>query len=99
MEVKNFQTQIAEFVSAWDKKRGTIPNEQLTFNHLIEEIGELAREYVNQESRPDQFKEEELNNAIADALMQLIFLTDQRGLDIEQAVTDIIAYEQKQLQE
>jgi NTP pyrophosphatase (non-canonical NTP hydrolase) len=95
MEVKNFQNKIVEFVSMWDKKQNAKPSEQLTFNHLVEEIGELAREYVNQQSRRDKFSEEELNNAIGDAFMQLVKLAHLRGLDIEEVVLKIIKEEQK----
>jgi len=97
MEVKIFQNKIVEFVTAWDRKRNTNPSEQLTFNHLVEEIGELAREYVNQQSRRDKFSDEELNNAIGDAFMQLIKLAHLRGLDIEKVVLKIIEEEQKLL--
>lgn len=95
MEVKDFQNKIVEFVNAWDKKRNTQPNEQLTFTHLVEEIGELAREYVNQQSRKDKFKKEELDNAIGDALMQLVKLAHLRGIDIEELVLKIVKDEQK----
>lgn len=97
MNVKDFQNKIVEFVSAWDNKRNAKPSEQLTFNHLVEEIGELAREYVNQQSRRDKFSEEELNNAIGDAFMQLVKLAHLRGLDIEEVVLKIIKEEQKLL--
>jgi NTP pyrophosphatase (non-canonical NTP hydrolase) len=94
MDVKELQNKIVEFVSAWDEKRNVEPSEQLTFNHLVEEIGELAREYVNQQSREDKFSEEELNNAIGDAFIQLIQLAHLRGLDIEDVVLKIIKEEQ-----
>jgi len=93
MEIKDFQNKISEFVCAWDKKRNAQPNEQLTFNHIVEEIGELAREYVSQESRKDKFKKEELDNAIGDSLMQLVTLASLRGLDIENLILDIIKNE------
>ncbi|MDA2922551.1 hypothetical protein MYX07_04785 [Patescibacteria group bacterium AH-259-L07] len=97
MDVKDFQNKIVEFVSAWDKKRNTQPNEQLTFNHLVEEVGELAREYVDQQSRRDKFSEEELDNAIGDAFMQLVKLAHLRGLGIEKLVLKIIEEEQELL--
>jgi NTP pyrophosphatase (non-canonical NTP hydrolase) len=97
MEIKNFQNKISEFVLAWDKKRNAQPSEQLTFNHIVEEIGELAREYVSQESRKDKFKKEELDNAIGDSLMQLVTLASLRGLDIENLILDIIKNEQSSL--
>ena len=99
MEVKDFQNKIVEFVDAWDIKRKTQPNEQLTFTHIVEEIGELAREYVNQQSRKDKFKKEELDNAIGDTLMQLVKLANLRKIEIEELVLKIIEDEQKFLKE
>ena len=97
MDVTDFQTKIVEFVSAWDQKRKAKPSEQATFNHLVEEIGELAREYVNQQSRRDKFSEEKLNNAIGDAVMQLVKLAHLRGFSIENIVLKIVKEEQKLL--
>ena len=94
MEVKNFQNEIFNFVLAWDNKRNVTPSEQVTFVHLVEEVGELAREYVNKESRKDKFSDDELNNAIGDALMQLIKLAQLRNVDIENLILKIIKNEQ-----
>lgn len=99
MEVKDFQKKIIEFISAWDKKRKNKPNEQLTFNHLVEEVGELARQYVNRESRKNEFNKKELDDAIGDIFMQLVKLAHLRGLDIEKVVLKIINKEQKLLKE
>ena len=99
MEVKNFQNEIFKFVTAWDKKRHTEPNENLTFTHLVEEIGELAREYVNMQSRKDKFNDDELNNAIGDALMQLVKLAHLRNLDIENLILKIIEDEKNLLKD
>jgi len=97
MEVKEFQRKIVEFTAAWDRKRNVSPNEQLTFTHIVEEIGELAREYVNKESRKDRFSEKEIENAIGDAFMQIVKLAHLRGLDVEEVVLKIIEEEQKLL--
>ncbi|MFA5030971.1 MAG: hypothetical protein WC495_05280 [Patescibacteria group bacterium] len=97
MQVKEFQNKIVEFSRAWDKKRNVEYTEQLTLIHLVEELGELAREYVNQEARKDKFSPAELDNAVGDALMQLVKLAYLRGLDIEKLVIEIINEEQERL--
>ncbi len=99
MEVKDFQNKIIELVSKWDKKRKVIPNEQGTFTHLIEEIGELARQYVNLEQRKEKYDEKELENAIGDALIQLVHLAHLRGLNIEEVIMKVIEEDEKRLQE
>lgn len=52
---------------------------------------------MNKKARRDKYNEKELNNAIGDALMQLVKLAHLRGLDIEKMVLEIIADEQKLL--
>lgn len=97
MEVKQFQKQIAEFVAKWDKKRNVKASEELTFIHLVEEVGELAREYVNKQERKDKFSRAELENAICDILMQTVKLADMHGIDVEKAVGRVIREEEKLL--
>ncbi len=95
MQVREWQNKIIKFIEQWDKKRKITPSEQETFNHLVEEVGEIARQLVNKDSRQSQFKPDELNNAIADTLMQLVKLAYLRGLDIEELILKIIEDEQK----
>ena len=98
MEVKDFQKKIIDFVSKWDKKRNVKPNEELTFIHLVEEIGELAREYVNKQERKQEFSKEEVENAICDILMQTVKLAEMHGIDVEKAVLKVIQEESKLLE-
>lgn len=97
MEVKEFQKKIVDFVSAWDRKRNVKPSEEAVFIHLVEEVGELAREYVNKTSRKEEFSKAELENAICDILMQTVKLADMHTIDVEQAVLKVIEEEQKLL--
>ncbi len=99
MNVKEFQNQILEFLSKWDKKRNDIPTRQKTFDHLIEEIGELARQYVNEETRKERYNEKEIENAIGDIFIQLVRLANLHGLDVEQTVLKIIEEEKELFKE
>jgi len=95
METKEFQNKILEFLARWDEKRDDIPTKQKTFTHLIEEIGELARQYVNQETRKERYDEKEVENAIGDIFIQLTKLAQLHGLDIEETVLKIIEEEKE----
>ena len=64
MQVKEFQQRITEFAEKWYKKRNVIPSEKLNFIHLVEEVGELTRQYVTKEKRKDQYDTKEVDNAI-----------------------------------
>ena len=95
MEVKEFQNKINEFLVKWDKKRKDTPTKEKIFIHLIEEVGELARQYVNEETRKEKYDEEEVEDAIGDIFMQLVKLAKLHDLDIEETVLKIIEREQK----
>ena len=99
MEVKDFQNKIIEYDDKWDRKRKSVPNEQTVFNHLVEEVGELARQYVNREMRKDQYDEKEIEDAIGDMLVLLVRLADLRGLDIEEVISNVIKEGEKRLGE
>ncbi|MCH7605334.1 hypothetical protein IID24_05095 [Patescibacteria group bacterium] len=98
MQVKEFHQKIAEFTEKWDKKRNVTPSEKLNFIHLVEEVGELATQYVNQEKRKAEYNEEELEDAIGDTFMQIVELANLRGLDIEKVVNKIIEEESPRLE-
>jgi len=93
MQTKELQSKIIEFLSKWDQKRNDIPTKQKTFTHLIEEVGELARQYVNEEARKKQYDEKEVKNAIGDIFIQLVRLADLHGLDVEETITEIFKEE------
>lgn len=99
MEVKEFQDKILELVSKWDRKRKVMPNEQEAFIHLVEEVGELARQYVNLQQRKDQYNENEIEDAIGDILVMLVKLAHLRGLDIEELILKNIEEQEKRLKE
>lgn len=97
MTVKEFQKRVTEFFLRWDKKRNVVSTEQMAFNHLVEEVGELAMQFVNKEQRPWDYKEEEIEDAIGDILIQTIRLTYLKGLDIEDIILKIMKNEEDQL--
>ena len=97
MEVDDFQKEIVKFMELWAKKRGARPSEQSAFNHLIEEVGELAREFVNRDKRKNKFSDAELDNAIGDIFVHLVILAELRNIKVEQLIMDIIKKDKKRL--
>jgi|SRR3989344_5671946 len=95
MKVDEFQKEIVRFMELWAKTKGIRFSEQSTFNHLIEEVGELAREFVNREIRKDKFCDEKFDNAIGDILVHLVVLAELRNIKIEQLIMDIIEKDKK----
>lgn len=94
MDIQNFQNKIFNFTLDWDNIRNNKTTEQAILIHLVEEVGELAHEYVSRESRKDKYSDKDLNNAIGDAIIQLFKLAQVRNIDVENLVLKIIDNEQ-----
>lgn len=88
MEVRELQERIVEYARLWEQKQNHHPTEQFVLIHLVEEIGELAREYVSEEIRPNRFDKDRLDNAIADILILVFRMAGLRDLDVERLVLD-----------
>jgi NTP pyrophosphatase (non-canonical NTP hydrolase) len=90
MEVKELQRRVMQHAAAWDKYRGRKRDEQVSFNHLVEEVGELAHQYVSRDLGRQDYSIEEVENAIGDSLFHLIVLAEINGWKIEDILTKII---------
>jgi NTP pyrophosphatase (non-canonical NTP hydrolase) len=86
VQVKELQSRVTEFTNKWYEKRDYEPDQLFTLVHLLEEFGELAREYVSFKIRPEKYDVSKLENGIADMFLQLIGLASQRNLDVEELI-------------
>lgn len=55
---------------------------QSAFVHLVEEIGEIARQLTNKEHRPEKYDPENLGAELADALMFLVLVAERSNIDL-----------------
>ena len=99
MEVKEFQNKIIEYAAKWAKKRKISPDEQESFIHLVQEVGELARQYVNLRWRKEKYNKKEIEDAIGDITIELVMLAHIRGLNIEEVILESIKEGEKLLEE
>lgn len=99
MEVEEFEKKIIDLNNKWEKKLGVTFTEQTTFNHIVEEVGELARQFVNRDARKDKFNDKEVDDAIGDILFQTFELAHLRGIKVEKLIKDIIEEGSKRLLE
>ena len=97
MEIREMQNKITEFAKSWEKKWGVSQDERRTVMHLTEELGELAKEYINMDMRKSKFNKEKLNNAIADCFFQLFYLAEIRGLDLDKLLTETMDEDYKRI--
>ena len=73
-------------IEEWNKKNNKIHEKESVFPHLIEEIGELAREIGHQKSNwRQEFNKEKFDEELIDVLMQVLHLATDYNVDIEKA--------------
>jgi len=98
MDIRELQAKINGFSKLWNEKQNRSPSEQITFNHIVEELGELASQYVNKDIRKEKFSGENLDNAIGDLLVHIIELASIRNIDIETLLLEIIEKDKERVQ-
>jgi NTP pyrophosphatase (non-canonical NTP hydrolase) len=88
MNLKEFQEKSTELIKEIDKKYGRNHDVNLTLIHLIEELGEIAREIYNKETGRGKIDKNNLSGEFSDALMLLAHLASCYGIDIEESVKE-----------
>ncbi len=84
MDLKQFQNEVKELFDKISEKRNFEHTKEEIFVHLIEEIGELARQITNEKVRKDKFDLENVKEEIADSILFLTCLASRYGADIEE---------------
>lgn len=84
MEIKEAQEKAHKIIEDYNKKHSLEHNKETVFHHLIEEIGELAREIYNEKADwRKEFNKEKMAEEIIDVLIQLLNLAKDYDIDIE----------------
>ena len=91
MDIRNFQDEVVrvfdEIGKAPNRKEHT---KQSAVIHLVEEIGEIARQVTNEYHRPEKFSKENLSEELADALMFIVFLAKQYDIEISGEMEKVV---------
>jgi len=86
MEVKELQEIIKEHVSQMDERYRCVHNSESTFNHIIEEIGEVANQINKPKIRNEQIIKQELSDEIADVFILLTHLCSLYNIETEECI-------------
>ena len=100
MDIRQFQKEILEVFSEMDK----LPNrrehtKQSALIHLMEEVGEIARQVTNEYHRPEKFDKGNLGTELADALMFIVVLAQLYDVDISAEMQQTISRVKKKIAE
>jgi len=86
MDIKDWQKKADEIINKIDNKCGCSHDINNTFIHLIEELGEVARELNKPNIRNENINREELGKEIADVLFFIARVANLNNIDIEEAI-------------
>ena len=91
MDIKQFQEEIlntfAQMNSLPNRKKHT---KQSALIHLMEEMGEIARQVTNEYHRPEKFNKENLGIELADTMMFIVLLAKLYEIDISKEMQESI---------
>ncbi len=86
MELKDFQKQVSELIEKIDVKNSGKHDVDTTIIHIIEELGEVARQLYNQKIGRDELDKENLAEEISDCIILLSHLAHKFDIDIEESI-------------
>ena len=90
METKDIQNKANEIIELVDKKLNVNHDADKTVLHLIEELGEIARQINNKNIRNKEQDNDNLSEEIADVLMLTMRLANIYNIDIERGIIEKI---------
>lgn len=61
---------------------------QMSYIHLTEEAGEIARELFNRHARKDLYNEENIKEEICDLILEAMVLASHYNIDLEKALNE-----------
>ena len=86
MDIKEIEKRIVDFAKkrASAKKFDLTP--ELSYIHLTEELGEVARQLSNKKIRPDLFDKDNLKEEIVDVILEATILANLCEVDLDKEI-------------
>ena len=86
MDINQFQKEVEDLFSKISEKRGNTHTKEEIFIHLVEEIGETARQLTNEKIRKERFDYENLKEEISDSILFLTYLASKYGINLNNSL-------------
>ena len=90
MNLDELQKASAELIGEFDALLNGKHDTDTTLIHLVEELGEIAREIYNEKSGRGKFDKKNFEGEIADMYLLLAQLATTKGVSVESAVAEKI---------
>ena len=92
MEIKEMQRQAYAIIEDWNKKNKGKHYPETVFPHIVEELGELAREFNKSLCNwRGEFDKEKFSKELVDVIGQLLILANDFDVDVEETFKKKIA--------
>jgi len=88
MNIKTFQREVEDLFNKISDKRKDKHTQEEIFIHLIEEIGEIARQLTNKRIRKEKFDHKNLGEEISDSILFLTYLASLYKINLEDSLKE-----------
>jgi len=92
MNINELQKRIVNFANQRAKLKNFEMTRELSYIHLTEELGEIARQLTNRHMRPELFDENNLKEEIIDVILESLILARTCNFDIEKEISNKIDF-------
>lgn len=100
MNITEFQQEVLRVFSEMDKMPNRIEHtKQSACIHLMEEMGEIARQVTSEVHRPEKFDKKNLGTEFADTLMFIVFLAKFYDIDLSKEMKNAISRVEQKVSE
>ena len=86
MEIKEISKKIHAFQKERFPKYGSELTSELIFTHLVEEIGEIARQIFNKGSKMREYNPKNIKEEIAQCILDLLVLAELHKIDLDKEI-------------
>ena len=91
MEIKELQDKAWEIIESYNKKHNMQHRKDTMFYHLVEEIGELSRQFYNeQDNWRENFNKENFDEELIDILFFILIIAKDYNVNIEETFNEKI---------
>ena len=83
MDIRSFQERVIKVFSEFDELPNRTKHTKLSATtHLMEEVGEVARQVTSEVHRPEKFEIDNLSSELADVMQFIVVLADLYDIDL-----------------
>ncbi len=90
MDIKSFQKEVEELFNKISKRRKNKHTKEEIFIHLVEEIGEIARQLINKKIKRKKFDIKNLEEEISDSILFLTYLASLHKINLDKSLKNEI---------